>query len=227
MAKKEIDDTFIKSTIEEFLKANDRRPIYNEFSFQHELGFFLREKITKKDENFKVEFERNVSYFGVNEETCKKEIDIVIYKDKNSKKNRYAIELNYHPIDSGITNRMKDSIKDIWFMEQLLEYNFKTFVCVIAEDKRFYKDKARKNSHKINQYFLNKNPETIEGKIDISKNDNDLPAEISGSYVIKWNDLKKMPTENCGERKYYLLETNNRNKQLSLKRIIAQFPRER
>ena len=36
--------------------------IYNEFSLQHELGFFLRNKIDNK----MVQFERNVIYFGLN-----------------------------------------------------------------------------------------------------------------------------------------------------------------
>jgi hypothetical protein len=36
--------------------------IYNEFSLQHELGIYLRGSLNNK----KVQFERNVSFFGLN-----------------------------------------------------------------------------------------------------------------------------------------------------------------
>ena len=50
----------IKKHIEMFARTkinNDN--IYNEFSLQHELGFYLREEL----KSFKVEFERNVKFF--------------------------------------------------------------------------------------------------------------------------------------------------------------------
>lgn len=47
--------------------------LYNEFSLQHELGVFLRDYLDKK---YKIQFERNVSYFYISG-TYKKEIDIV------------------------------------------------------------------------------------------------------------------------------------------------------
>ena len=56
--------------------------IYNEFSLQHELGIFLRANLT----GYKVQFERNTKFFGV-QGTTKHEIDIVIYNDLE----RYAI----------------------------------------------------------------------------------------------------------------------------------------
>ena len=63
--------------------------IYNEFSLQHELGIFLRNNLPE----YKVQFERNVSYFFRNADTKKKEMDIVIFKSDMSE--RYAIELKY------------------------------------------------------------------------------------------------------------------------------------
>ena len=51
--------------------------VYNEFSLQHELGIFLRAKLT----GYKVQFERNTNYFGISG-TVKHEIDIVVYNDK-------------------------------------------------------------------------------------------------------------------------------------------------
>ena len=50
--------------------------VYNEFSLQHELGIFLRTKLTE----YKVQFERNTKFFGISG-TVKHEIDIVIYCD--------------------------------------------------------------------------------------------------------------------------------------------------
>ena len=52
--------------------------VYNEFSFQHELGIYLREKFSEK----KVQFERNAKHFGINEpDLIKKEIDIAVFRD--------------------------------------------------------------------------------------------------------------------------------------------------
>lgn len=52
----------LNNAINEFAQAIGRGEIniYNEFSLQHELGIFLRTKIS----GCKVEFERNVSYFN-------------------------------------------------------------------------------------------------------------------------------------------------------------------
>ena len=52
----------IQNKIESFIsKLKDASAdIYNEFSLQHELGIFLRKSINDK----KIQFERNISYFG-------------------------------------------------------------------------------------------------------------------------------------------------------------------
>ncbi len=59
--------------------------VYNEFSLQHELGIFLREKLP----GYKVQFERNTRFVGISN-TTKHEIDIVML-DENE---RYANWLN-------------------------------------------------------------------------------------------------------------------------------------
>ena len=65
--------------------------IYNEFSLQHELGFFLRNLLP----DCKVQFERNVkSLFPAIAAFTKREIDIaIVSRDKNELK--FAIELKY------------------------------------------------------------------------------------------------------------------------------------
>ena len=78
----------IVSLLEEFvdLIRNEEVEVYNEFSLQHELGIFLRAKLTEN----KVQFERNTKFFGITG-TVKHEIDIVIYNENE----KYAIELKY------------------------------------------------------------------------------------------------------------------------------------
>ena len=44
------------------------------FSFQHELGIYLREKYP----NYRVRFDRNVSFFHSRANAIKKEMDIVV-----------------------------------------------------------------------------------------------------------------------------------------------------
>lgn len=97
---------------------NSSIEIYNEFSLQHELGIFLRSKITKP---YKVEFERNISFFVQGAKCVKSEMDIVIYHpDRNDK---YAIELKF-PKNGQYPESMFSFIKDIKFMEQAKQLGF-------------------------------------------------------------------------------------------------------
>ena len=86
--------------------------IYNEFSLQHELGIFLREKLP----DYRIQFERNVSYFTPDNKTIKKEIDIIIFNEDKSEK--YAIELKC-PLNGQYPEQMYSFVKDIKFMEEL------------------------------------------------------------------------------------------------------------
>ena len=53
----------LKIIIDDFMNivAAGKVEIYNEFSLQHELGIFLREKLT----GYKIEFERNTKFFRI------------------------------------------------------------------------------------------------------------------------------------------------------------------
>ena len=55
----------IKFYIKNFLTKvlNEEIEVYNEFSLQHELGIYLRKILP----NFKIQFERNVKYFGISD----------------------------------------------------------------------------------------------------------------------------------------------------------------
>ena len=100
--------------IEKFFEKirNGGIEVYNEFSFQHELGIFLRAQMPEK----KVQFERNVSYFKLDKaDFVKKEIDIVIFSAESLE---CVIELKY-PRNGQVPETMFSFCKDIAFLEQL------------------------------------------------------------------------------------------------------------
>ena len=70
-----------KKVLYEFMSIveGNQVEIYNEFSLQHELGIFLRNRLV----DYKVQFERNTKIFDITG-TIKHEIDIVVYNDKKS-----------------------------------------------------------------------------------------------------------------------------------------------
>ena len=63
----------LKGLVERFFRYIEAEniEIYNEFSLQHELGLFLKREL----KGYTIQFERNVSYFSINSQTIKKEID--------------------------------------------------------------------------------------------------------------------------------------------------------
>ena len=106
--------------------------VYNEFSLQHELGIFLRDRLT----DYKVQFERNTRYFDISD-TIKHEIDIVVFNDSE----RYAIELKY-PLNGQYPEQMFAFIKDIKFMEELKQAGFSDTYCLtLVQDKKFFSGK--------------------------------------------------------------------------------------
>lgn len=184
----------------DFLTDLNRKSIYNEFSFQHELGIYLRKMLNNLGFSYLVEFERNVSYFRISG-TTKKEIDIVIYqKDSQGKitKKIAAIELKYHPKPCAVKNRMKAGIADIQFMEELKQNGFEhTYVCCITGNESFFKNGNRKNSgNPIYGYY--RNQKQFNGVIGHNI--------INGTYTINWADLQPSNYDKVKGRKYYVLE---------------------
>lgn len=164
--------------------------IYNEFSFQHELGIFLRKEL----DGYKIQFERNVSYFSIYSKTTKKEIDISIFN--NDKTEKYAIELK-HPLNGQYPEQMYSFVKDIKFMEELKENGFKkNAVVTLVSDRPFYQ--GQKNDG-IYKYFreeykvygdIFKPTGAKKGKEFIS---------IKGDYSFAWQSLN-------GDEKYFVIE---------------------
>ena len=158
--------------------------VYNEFSLQHELGIFLRANIT----SYKVQFERNTKFFGI-QGTVKHEIDIVVYNDSE----RYAIELKY-PLNGQYPEQMFSFIKDIKFMEEMKEYGFAATYCLtLVEDKNFYSGQKQDGI-----YAIFRGGQPVHGLTCKPTGKKDEKITVNGTYDICWNA--------CGSMRYYMVE---------------------
>lgn len=164
--------------------------IYNEFSLQHELGIFLRRELR----GYSIQFERNVSYFSISDNTIKKEIDISIFNEDMSEK--YAIELK-HPLNGQYPEQMYSFVKDIKFMEELKENGFtKTAIVVLVSDRPFYEGRSNQGIYK---YFR----EEYQAYGEIYKPTGAMKGKesilLNGTYNFKWQQLED-------NRKYFMIE---------------------
>lgn len=175
--------------------------IYNEFSFQHELGIYLRNVYHK---NYKIEFERNankhlhINYDKLtdsNEERIKEEMDIYIY-NKNDISERYAIELKY-PLNGQVPEQMYQFAKDIKFMQFLKNKGFsKTYCIVLTDNKNFYMGQQKGRIADIYKYFRSSR-EPLTGKIEkpTGKYQKDRPfIHLEKEYPIVWNSCEIIQT---------------------------------
>jgi len=178
-----VDDFFL------YVQSNNIE-IYNEFSLQHELGIFLRTKL----QGYRIQFERNVSYFTQDNKTIKKEIDIAIFNEDKSEK--YAIELK-HPLNGQHPEQMYSFVKDIKFMEELKCRGFnKTAVVTLVSDRPFYEGR---NNQGIYRYF--REEYAIYGQI--FKPTGPLKEKefiaLKGRYEFSWRSV-------YDNSKYYVIE---------------------
>ena len=164
--------------------------IYNEFSLQHEFGIFLRERL----QEYRVQFERNVSYFTRDNKTIKKEIDISIFNEDKSE--QYAIELK-HPLNGQYPEQMYSFVKDIKFMEELKDRGFnKTAAVTLVSDRPFYEGRSNQGIYKYfreecavyGQIFKPTGPS--KGKEFIA---------LKGRYEFFWQPI-------CDNSMYYVIE---------------------
>jgi hypothetical protein len=181
--RKFVEDFFM------YAQAN-KVEIYNEFSLQHELGIFLRQRL----QGYRVQFERNVSYFTPDNKTIKKEIDITIYNEDKSEK--YAIELK-HPLNGQHPEQMYTFVKDIKFIEELKDRGFnKTATVTLVSDRPFYEGR---NNEGIYKYFreeyavygqIFKPTGPLKGKDSIT---------LKGNYEFSWRPV-------YSNSRYYVIE---------------------
>lgn len=154
------------------LVASGEVEVYNEFSLQHELGIFLRAKLT----GYKVQFERNTKYFGISG-TVKHEIDIVIYNELE----KYAIELKY-PLNGQYPEQMFSFVKDIKFMEELKAAGFDNTYCLtLVQDKNFYSGQKQDG---IYAFFRGKEP--VNGLIVKPTGKRNESVFLHGRYHVDW-----------------------------------------
>ncbi len=187
----------IKKVIEDFWKyAEDNNlELYNEFSLQHELGIYLKERFEK---GYKVQFERNIKQLKdgiLVKDFYKREIDIIVFKGDKPKtsEEKYAIELKF-PQHGQYPVRMVKMIQDIAFMEQVKEMGFTaTFAMgVVFKDdkgKRFYESTGREDkvSQDVYQCFRKINNAKPTIKADKKYSANTVgPYSVKKDYQIDW-----------------------------------------
>ena len=184
----------MKKIINKFtdLIAKGQIEVYNEFSLQHELGIFLRDHFKA----FKVQFERNVSFFfNKREKFTKKEIDICIFSP-DKKQLFCTFELKY-PRNGQYPEQMFSFCKDLVFVEEMKTSGFQeTYVLILADDHLFYEGPG----DGIYSYF--RSGRKLNGSIKKPTGKKDSKIYIKGEYTINWeyvlNDLK-----------YTLIKANN------------------
>ena len=177
---------FMRRIIIPFMKniSKNKIQVYNEFSLQFELGIFLRNKLS----NTKVQFERNVEFFGLDKNNfIKKEIDISIFTQM--KKPEIAIELKF-PLNGEYPEQMYKFCEDISFVEQLKAKKFKkTFAIILVKDKNFIRSNNRHKINNIYKYF--RKNKILEGRIykPTGQYKGIKYVDIQGRYKIKWQGM--------------------------------------
>jgi len=160
--------------------------IYNEFSLQHEFGLFLR----SKSAGIKVQFERNIAFFGLNKaEFEKREIDICVFSDVEDP--LLAVELKY-PRSGQYPEQLFSFCKDMVFLEQLRESGFQkcAFVAVV-EDRPFF------DGRQTGIYSSFRGGPPLHGEVVKPTGAKDQTLFVSGSYPIAWTSI--------GDGKRYLV----------------------
>lgn len=177
----------IKTEIAQFMSliASEEIDIYNEFSLQHELGVYLRQKLG----DLKVQFERNISYFGFESgQFEKREIDISIFS-ADRRQLKVAIELKF-PRNGQYPEQMFSFCKDVVFLEQLRSAGFEECIFIaVADDRLFYQGA----SNGIYSYF--RGDSSLHGNITKPTGRKDKVLSINGSYRVVWQPIS-------GSRKY-------------------------
>ena len=169
--------------------------IYNEFSLQHELGNYLRYKLNKETNgNFEyfVIFEYNINELIENNskiDTCKREIDILIIKYNTKKgctEKKYAIELKYLK-NEAYPYRMFQCIKDMRFMNDVLEAGIDESYCVVVTENRgFYESTSEKNKH------LHENKKLLSAYKNYEKSLNEEKERLLKNLGKNNKELKKI-----------------------------------
>ncbi len=172
----------VEKCVTEFLALVGRAEVevYNEFSLQHELGFYLRKCCT---DGTRGNFERPVSYFGFPAANfTKREIDICLLSP--DKKPRVAVELKF-PRQGQHPEQMFAACQDIAFLEELVAAGFEAGLFVmLVDDELFY---GGRDQVGIYRFFRGGLP--INGRIVRPTGQRDSWVQVRGSYSVRWDHL--------------------------------------
>ncbi len=144
--------------------------------------------------DYRVQFERNISYFTEDKNTIKKEIDISVFSP--DKEVKYAIELKF-PLNGQYPEQLYSFVKDIKFMEQLRALGFHHTYCIsLVKNRLFY---SGNNNHDIYKYFREQHK--VYGRIykPTGQRKNIDYVELEKEYSFSWEPL-------ASDRKFYCIE---------------------
>ncbi|MGC9218696.1 MAG: hypothetical protein ACP5G8_04755 [Athalassotoga sp.] len=177
--------------------VKDNVEIYNEFSVQFELAIFFRSQLN----NYKVQLERNVAYFGLKKDDfLKKEMDIVVFSP--NKKEKHCVELKF-PTNGQVPEQIFSACKDVKFLEQLVQRgNFNnSYFMFFTNNHLFYEEQDRQPSESNSIYDIFRTKRIISGEIRKPTGNQNKFIEIDGEYEIKWQG------QNDG-LKYFIIEVS-------------------
>ena len=172
-------DIYFEHILDDFASqiAKGKTEIYNEASIQYELAIFLREVIP----NYKIQLERNVSYFELNKKHfLKREIDIVLFNTTKTRK--FAIEIKT-PMSGNYPMEMFYFCQDIKFLEQLKESGFTdNFFLAITPRSNFWGDRGKTGT--IYEKF--RKEKELYGTIKNQIGDSKEEVTLKGRHKINW-----------------------------------------
>lgn len=173
----------VHKSVEWFFRvsANKRHHFHNEAELQHELAYWLRQRLP----NYLVYLERPYhSFFPGARKLVKKEIDLVV--GSLDRTQHVAVELKC-PRNGRTPLTMFDACCDIQFLEELVDLGFDGGVFGMhVNDPAFYLRKAAATG--IYSHF--RAGKTIEGTIlrptKSQKNTGPSEASLAGTYSVEW-----------------------------------------
>lgn len=175
--------------VAQFFDAVGRREIdiYNEFSLQHELGIWLRERSHPSE--LKFQFERPASFFGVHGKLTKKEIDLACFALPLVPV--MLMEFKF-PRAGQVPIQMFKFCQDVAFVEELVlkEKRF-PFGCALiaADDADFYRG-SRHQAGTIYSCF--RDGVAIKGTISKTTGKEEPPVVLQSEYQIEWQAVQGM-----------------------------------
>ena len=158
--------------------------IYNEVGIQFELAIYLRHRLGRLGNKYKIQLERNIGHFNPDKVKClKKEMDIVVFTP--DKKESYCIELKFPTQAQGkCPEQMFSAWEDVKFLEQLRKLCFtESYFMMFTDNHLFW---GGTSNHGIYKIF--RKERRLYGKVGNKRTRK--VVHFDGEYRIKWRPLK-------------------------------------